>query len=146
MKITKYLILIFALYFLANLAFWAYQEFISYDNMQIARSLGNEINISRVTIEEKGQYLSSESDNIANQKENVDRLLSEKKIAEYNEAVIPYNKAVESLNKSTQEYYNLISEHNKTVRETNEILLKSGIRKFIFPIPNYVPELYVELQ
>jgi len=145
MIILKYLILFLVIYLTGNIAYWGYQEYINYDDMQSIRSLGNTINIARVSIEEKDQSLERQKKSLDEDKLNLDNLLVDKKYIQYNELVIEYNKAVNELNLSIQEYDDLVNIHNQNVKIVNDLIIKSGTRKYLFPIQAYTPELYREL-
>jgi hypothetical protein len=145
MKIIKYLILFFILYFIANVGFWSYQEYVNSEDMQTIKSIGNTINIARVTIEEKDQSLKRERDIVDEKKVELDKLIIDKRFAQYNELVGEYNDKVNILNNSIEEYDELINIHNENVRIVNELIIKSGTRKYLFPLSSYTPELYKEI-
>lgn len=145
MKILKYLILFLTLYFTANMAYWSYQEYIFADDMQNIKSLGNTINIARVSIEEKNQTLERQKKSLDEEKTKLDQLLVDKKYAQYNELVLEYNKNVNELNLSIQEYEDLVDIHNQNVKIVNELIINSATRKYLFPFKSYTPELYREM-
>jgi len=146
MKIIKYLILFFILYFIANVGLWSYQEYVNAEDMQTIKSIGNTINIARVSIQEKEQNLNIKKKSLNEQKVILDNLYTDKKFAQYNELVLDYNKSVNDVNNTIQEYDELINIHNENVRIVNELIIKSGTRKYLFPLSSYTPELYKEIQ
>lgn len=145
MTILKYLILFLAVYFISNVAYWGYQEYVNYDDMQTVRSLGNTINITRVNIEELEQDIERKRKDVDAKKEQLDGLLLEKKYTQYNELVLDYNQSVDSMNKLVLEYENIIITYNSNIKQINDLLIKSGTRHYIFPISSYEPELYKEI-
>lgn len=145
MKILKYFILSLVLYLVANVGFWAYQEYIYYDDIQTIRTLDTKINIDNTIIEEKEQNIQREVQQINNDKLYLEQLLVDKKYTQYNESIVEHNFEVEKYNESIKEYENLVDEYNANIRKINELLLKSATRKYLFPIPTYVPELYKEI-
>ena len=138
MTILKYLFIFLVLYFISNVAYWGYQEYIYYEDMQTIRSLGNTINIAIVTIEEKEQSLARSKQKLNEEKIKLDKLVVDKKFAEYNELVSDLNAAIE-------EYNALIALGNQNVAIVNELIVKSGTRQYLFPIDSYTPELYREI-
>lgn len=145
MIILKYLILFLVIYLTGNVAYWSYQEYINYDDMQSIRSLGNTINIARVSIEENDQSLERQRKSLDEDQNKLDQLLADKKYVQYNELVLEYNKTVNELNLSIQEYEDLVNIHNQNVKLVNDLIIKSGTRQYLFPIQAYTPELYREL-
>jgi hypothetical protein len=145
MKILKYFILFLVLYFFANTAFWGYQEYINYEDVQTIRTLDTKINIDNTIIEEKAQNIQRESQQINNDKLYLEQLLVDQKYAQYNEAIIGQNAKIDAYNQSIKEYESLVDEYNANIRKINELLLKSSTRKYLFPLPTYVPELYKEI-
>lgn len=143
--IIKYLVLFLALYLASNIAYWSYQEYIYSDDMQDIKSLGNIINIARVSIEEKDQSIERQQKILDEDKIVLDQLLADKKYAQYNELVPKYNQAVNEFNLAIKEYEDLVNIHNQNVDKVNEIILNSGNRKYIFPIKSYTPELYKKI-
>ena len=146
MTILKYLLIFLSLYFISNVGFWSYQEYVNAEDMQTIKSLGNTINIARVTIEEKEQSLKRERDIVDEKKVELDKLINDKKFAQYNELVGEYNDKVNILNSSIEEYDELINIHNENVKIVNELIIKAGTRKYLFPLSSYTPELYKEIQ
>jgi uncharacterized protein (DUF2344 family) len=145
MKILKYIIIFLVLYLASNIAYWSYQEYIYSDDMQDIKSLGNIINIARVSIEEKDQSIERQQKILDEDKIVLDQLLADKKYAQYNELVPKYNQAVNEFNLAIKEYEDLVNIHNQNVDKVNEIILNSGNRKYIFPIKSYTPELYKKI-
>lgn len=145
MTILKYLFIFLSLYFIGNVVFWGYQEYINYEDTQTIRSLGNTINIARVNIEEKEQDIKRKRTIIDEEKVKLDRFITDKKFAQYNELVGEYNDKVNILNNSIEEYDELINIHNENVRIVNDLIVKAGTRKYLFPIESYTPELYKEI-
>ena len=143
--IIKYLVLFLALYLASNIAYWSYQEYIYSDDMQDIKSLGNIINIARVSIEEKDQSIERQQKILDEDKIVLDQLLADIKYAQYNELVPKYNQAVNEFNLAIKEYEDLVNIHNQNVDKVNEIILNSGNRKYIFPIKSYTPELYKKI-
>jgi hypothetical protein len=125
-------------------AFWWYQEDVNYDDMQTIKSLGKTINIERVSIEEKDQSLEKLKTSLDEEKLIVDKLFADKKYAQYNKIIVEY-KSINEFNTSVKEYENLVDIHNKNVRTVNELIIKSGTRKYLFPLQSYTPELYKEI-
>lgn len=145
MIILKYLSIFLVLYFISNVAYWGYQEYVNYEDMQTVRSLGNTINITRVTIEEKEQSIARSRQQLDEEKVKLDKLVNDKKFAQYNESIEEYNKLVNNLNEAIEEYDALIELHNQNVKIVNDLIVKSGTRKYLFPIDTYTPELYREI-
>jgi|694.fasta_scaffold13346_12 hypothetical protein len=145
MTILKYLLIFLVFYFISNAAFWWYQEDVNYDDMQTIKSLGKTINIERVSIEEKDQSLEKLKTSLDEEKLTVDKLFADKKYAQYNKIIVEYNKSINEFNTSVKEYENLVDIHNKNVRTVNELIIKSGTRKYLFPLQSYTPELYKEI-
>ena len=145
MIILKYLLIFLSLYFIANVVFWSYQEYINYEDMQSIRSLGNTINIARVNIEEKEQDIKRKRTIIDEEKTKLDKLITDKKFAQYNESLKYYNDKVNSLNISIEEYDELINLHNENVDIVNDLIIKAGTRKYLFPLESYTPELYKKI-
>ena len=50
-----------------------------------------------------------------------------------------------NLNEVIKEYDVLIELNNKNVKIVNDLIVKSGTRKYLFPIDTYTPELYREI-
>jgi hypothetical protein len=144
MTILKYLLIFLVFYFISNVAFWWYQEDVNYDDMQTIKSLGKTINIERVSIEEKDQSLEKLKTSLDEEKLIVDKLFADKKYAQYNKIIVEY-KSINEFNTSVKEYENLVDIHNKNVRTVNELIIKSGTRKYLFPLQSYTPELYKEI-
>ncbi len=145
MTILKYLLIFLALYFISNVVFWGYQEYVNYEDIQSIRSLGNTINIARVTIEEKEQDIKRNRTLVDEEKVKLDKLIIDKKLAQYNELVEEYNDSINDVNTSIEEYEELINLHNENVKIVNELIIKSGTRKYLFPLESYTPELYKEI-
>lgn len=145
MKILKYLMSFLTIYFTANMGYWSYQEYIFADYMQNIKSLGNTINIARVSIEEKNQTLERQKKSLDEEKTKLDQLLVDKKYAQYNELVTKYNQTINEYNLGVKDYKNLLDIHNQNVRIVNELIIKYGTRKYLFPINSYTPELYREM-
>jgi len=145
MTILKYLFIFLVLYFISNVAYWGYQEYIYYEDMQTIRSLGNTINIAIVTIEEKEQSLARSKQKLNEEKIKLDKLVVDKKFAQYNELIGEYNELVSDLNAAIEEYNALIALGNQNVAIVNELIVKSGTRQYLFPIDSYTPELYREI-
>jgi hypothetical protein len=145
MTILKYLFIFLALYFISNVAFWSYQEYVNSEDMQSIKNLGNTINIARVTIEEQEQNLSRKRTLVDEEKVELDKLITDKKFAQYNELVGGYNDKVNDLNTSIEEYDALINLYNENVKIVNELIIKAGTRKYLFPLKSYTPELYKEI-
>lgn len=145
MIILKYLSIFLVLYFISNVAYWSYQEYVNYEDMQTVRSLGNTINIARVNIEEKGQNIARSRQQLDEEKVKLDKLVNDKKFAQYNESIGEYNELVNNLNEAIEEYDALIELHNQNVKIVNDLIVKSGTRKYLFPIDTYTPELYREI-
>lgn len=145
MTILKYLFIFLSLYFIANVSFWGYQEYINYEDIQTIKSLGNTINIARVNIEEKEQNIKRKRTIIDEEKAKLDRLITDKKFAQYNELIGNYNDQVNDLNTSIEEYDELINLHNENVRIVNDLIVKAGTRHYLFPLESYTPELYKEI-
>jgi DNA repair ATPase RecN len=145
MTILKYLLIFLALYFISNVVFWGYQEYVNYEDIQSIRSLGNTINIARVTIEEKEQDIKRNRTLVDEKKVKLDKLIIDKKLAQYNELVEEYNDSINDVNTSIEEYEELINLHNENVKIVNELIIKSGTRKYLFPLESYTPELYKEI-
>lgn len=145
MTILKYLSIFLVLYFISNVAYWSYQEYVNYEDMQTVRSLGNTINIARVNIEEKGQNIARSRQQLDEEKVKLDKLVNDKKFAQYNESIGEYNELVNNLNEAIEEYDALIELHNQNVKIVNDLIVKSGTRKYLFPIDTYTPELYREI-
>jgi len=145
MTILKYLFIFLVLYFISNVAFWSYQEYLNSEDMQSIRNLGNTVNIARVNIEEKEQSLSRKRTLVDEEKVKLDKLITDKKFAQYNELVGDYNDKVNDLNKSIEEYDALINLHNENVDIVNELIIKAGTRKYLFPLESYTPELYKKI-
>ncbi|MEY3470795.1 MAG: hypothetical protein RLZZ223_145 [Candidatus Parcubacteria bacterium] len=145
MKILKYFIIFTSLYFVANMIFWGYQEYIYYEDTQAIRALDTRINIDNTLIEEKSQSIQRESQQLNSDKEYLDQLIMDKKYAQYNELVEEHNQSIENYNESIRQYDAMIEAHNNNIKDINELLLKSATRKYLFPIPTYVPELYQEV-
>lgn len=145
MKILKYLLFFLIIYLIGNISYWVYQEYIYYDDMQTIKSLGNTINVAMSLIEEKKQVLDQNKKSLDEQKVTLDNLLNNKKYNEYNELVIQYNQDVYKFNKLLKEYQNLLNIQNQNIRTINNLILKSGTRKYLFPIRSYTPTLYKEL-
>jgi predicted nucleic acid-binding Zn-ribbon protein len=114
--------------------------------MQTIRSLGNTINIARVTIDEKEQSIARSRQKLDEEKVKLDKLVNDKKFAQYNESIGEYNELVDNLNQSIEEYDELIELHNQNVKIVNDLIVKSGTRKYLFPIDEYTPELYREIK
>lgn len=144
--IIKYLAIFIVLYFISNIGFWSYQEYIHYEDMQTIRSLGNAINLTRVSIDEKAQEISTRKSVIEAEKVVLDKLIIDKKFNEYNALVGDYNNAVKDVNTIVDEYENLVDIHNENVMIINDLILTAGKRDYLFPIQSYTPELYRELQ
>jgi hypothetical protein len=113
--------------------------------MQSIRNLGNTVNIARVNIEEKEQSLSRKRTLVDEEKVKLDKLITDKKFAQSNELVGDYNDKVNDLNKSIEEYDALINLHNENVDIVNELIIKAGTRKYLFPLESYTPELYKKI-
>lgn len=145
MTILKYLSIFLVLYFISNVAYWGYQEYIYYEDMQTIRSLGNTINIARVTMEEKKQGLARSKQKLNEEKIKLDKLIVDKKFAQYNELIGEYNELVSNLNAMIKDYDEFIELHNQNVKIVNELIVKSGTRQYLFPIDSYTPELYREI-
>ena len=145
MTILKYLFIFLVLYFISNVAFWSYQEYLNSEDMQSIRNLGNTVNIARVNIEEKEQSLSRKRTLVDEEKVKLDKLITDKKFAQSNELVGDYNDKVNDLNKSIEEYDALINLHNENVDIVNELIIKAGTRKYLFPLESYTPELYKKI-
>jgi len=145
MTILKYLILFLGVYFIINITYWGYQEYVNYEDMQTVRSLGNKINIARVTIEEKEETIAKLRRQLDKEKVKLDKLVNDKKFAQYNEYIGEYNELVNNLNEVIKEYDVLIELNNKNVKIVNDLIVKSGTRKYLFPIDTYTPELYREI-
>jgi len=145
MTILKYLILFLGVYFIINITYWGYQEYVNYEDMQTVRSLGNKINIARVTIEEKEETIAKLRRQLDKEKVKLDKLVNDKKFAQYNESIGEYNELVNNLNEVIKEYDVLIELNNKNVKIVNDLIVKSGTRKYLFPIDTYTPELYREI-
>jgi len=145
MTILKYLILFLGVYFIINITYWGYQEYVNYEDMQTVRSLGNKINIERVTIEEKEETIAKLRRQLDKEKVKLDKLVNDKKFAQYNESIGEYNELVNNLNEVIKEYDVLIELNNKNVKIVNDLIVKSGTRKYLFPIDTYTPELYREI-
>lgn len=145
MTILKYLILFLGVYFIINITYWGYQEYVNYEDMQTVRSLGNKINIARVTIEEKEETIAKLRRQLDKEKVKLDKLVNDKKFAQYNEYIGEYNELVNNLNELIEEYDALIELHNQNVKIVNDLIVKSGTRKYLFPIDTYTPELYREI-
>jgi hypothetical protein len=145
MTILKYLFIFLALYFISNVAFWSYQEYVNSEDMQSIKNLGNTINIARVTIEEQEQNLSRKRTLVDEEKVELDKLITDKKFAQYNELVGGYNDKVNDLNTSIEEYDALINLYNENVKIVNELIIKAGTRKYLFPLESYTPELYKKI-
>lgn len=145
MHLLNWLILCIVLYFIANLALWGYQEFIHYDDIQTIRSLDTSINIANTLIEEKRQALIREKNSLDREKEILDKFYADKKFVQYNELIGPYNASVDKYNTLNQEYDDLINAYNVNTRQINELLKKAATRKYIFPIPSYVPDPFQEI-
>jgi hypothetical protein len=145
MTILKYLSIFLVLYFISNVAYWSYQEYVNYEDMQTVRSLGNTINITRVSIEEKEQSIARSRQQLDEEKVKLDKLVNDKKFAQYNESVGVYNELVNNLNEEIEEYDELIDLHNKNVNIVNDLIVTAGTRKYLFPINTYTPELYREI-
>ena len=146
MTILKFLTLFLVLYVSANISWWGWQEVINYEDTQTARSLNNTINISYSVIQEKGQDLDELKIDLNQEKSTLDELFSSKKIAQYNELVPKYNKSIDRFNVKKDEYDQLIETHNMYVRQMNELINKSSVRTFLFPIPPYKKPLVEELK
>lgn len=145
MTILKYLSIFLVLYFISNVAYWGYQEYIYYEDMQTIQSLGNTINIARVTMEEKKQSLARSKQKLNEEKIKLDKLIVNKKFAQYNELIGEYNELVSNLNAMIKDYDEFIELHNQNVKIVNELIVKSGTRQYLFPIDSYTPELYREI-
>lgn len=145
MTILKYLSIFLVLYFISNVAYWGYQEYIYYEDMQTIRSLGNTINIARVTMEEKEQGLARSKQKLNEEKIKLDKLVVDKKFAQYNELIGEYNELVSNLNEMIKDYDAFIELYNQNVKIVNELIVKSGTRQYLFPIDSYTPELYREI-
>ena len=145
MTILKYLSIFLVLYFISNVAYWGYQEYIYYEDMQTIQSLGNIINIARVTMEEKKQGLARSKQKLNEEKIKLDKLIVDKKFAQYNELIGEYNELVSNLNAMIKDYDEFIELHNQNVKIVNELIVKSGTRQYLFPIDSYTPELYREI-
>ncbi|NBP55455.1 hypothetical protein EBU71_02745 [bacterium] len=145
MTILKYLILFLGVYFIINITYWGYQEYVNYEDMQTVRSLGNKINIARVTIEEKEETIAKLRRQLDKEKVKLDKLVNDKKFAQYNEYIGEYNELVNNLNEVIKEYDVFIELNNKNVKIVNDLIVKSGTRKYLFPIDTYTPELYREI-
>lgn len=145
MKILKYFIIFLVLYFAANVAFWAYQEYINYDDVQTIRTLDTKINIDNTIIEEKAQNIQREAQQINTDKLYLEQLIVDKKYAQYNEAIVAQNTKIDEYNQSIKEYESLLDEYNSNIRKINDLLLKAATRNYLFPIPTYVPDLYKEI-
>lgn len=145
MKILKYLIPFLIIYLTTNVVYWFYQEYTSYDDVQNIKSLGNTINITRVNIEEKDRSLEIQKKFLDEERLKLDNLLADKKYNQYNELILDYNKEINEFNLSLKEYENLVNMHNQNVKIINDLIIKSGTRKYLFPIQSYTPELYREL-
>lgn len=145
MTILKYLILFLGVYFIINITYWGYQEYVNYEDMQTVRSLGNKINIARVTIEEKEETIAKLRRQLDKEKVKLDKLVNDKKFAQYNEYIGEYNELVNNLNEVIKEYDVLIELNNKNVKIVNDLIVKSGTRKYLFPIDTYTPKLYREI-
>jgi hypothetical protein len=142
MIILKYLFIFLSLYFIGNVVFWGYQEYINSEDMQTIKTMGNTINIARVTIEEKEQDIKRKRTLVDEEKVKLDKLINDKKFAQYNELVKDYNDQVNNLNISIEEYDELIKLHNENVDIVNDLIIKAGTRKYLFPLESYTPELY----
>jgi len=113
--------------------------------VQNIKSLGNTINITRVNIEEKDRSLEIQKKFLDEERLKLDNLLADKKYNQYNELILDYNKEINEFNLSLKEYENLVNMHNQNVKIINDLIIKSGTRKYLFPIQSYTPELYREL-
>lgn len=146
MTIIKYLSIFLVFYFMSNMAYWGYQEYIYYEDMQTIRSLSNVINLARVSIDEKAQMLNNKRDAIEVEKVRLDKLVTERRLTEYNALVDDYNNNVVDVNNTLNEYRDLITLHNENVTIINDLIIQSGKRDYLFPIQSYTPELYTELK
>jgi hypothetical protein len=146
MTILKLLAVFLVLYGAANIAWWGWQEYINYEDTQTARSLENTININYSVIEEKQQELEQKTLGLNKEKETLDELLSNKKIAQYNEFVPKYNESVDDFNAKKSTYDKLVETHNIDIRQFNDLIKRTGTRTFIFPIQPYIPTLIPELK
>lgn len=145
MIILKYLFIFLSLYFIANVSFWSYQEYVNSEDMQTIKTMGNTINIAKVTIEEKEQDIKRKRTLVDEEKVKLDRLITDEKFAQYNELVESYNIQINDLNNSIEEYDDLINLHNENIDIVNDLIIKSGTRKYLFPLKSYTPELYKKI-
>ena len=100
---------------------------------------------ARVTIEEKEETIARLRRQLDKEKVKLDKLVNDKKFAQYNEYIGEYNELVNNLNEVIKEYDVLIELNNKNVKIVNDLIVKSGTRKYLFPIDTYTPELYREI-
>lgn len=145
MTIIKYTIIFLAVFGILNLLWWGYQEYLYREDTIAIRSLDNQINIDRTRIEQRQQELDVAKKFIDSKTPTINQLRAENNIIEYNKLASEQNTLIDEYNASANEYNALLNNYNDNIKQINELLTRSGTRRYIFPIPPYVPEQYTEL-
>jgi len=133
------------LYCLVNAGLWVYQEWYYYEDTQQIKTLSRELNVEISEIQALQYSINQEWKVIEQKNTELQELLQNNRIAEYNSNVNPFNQKVEQYDRMVSQYNELIAQYNQKVASVNELIISSGTRRYLYPIESYRQPLYEPL-